>query len=154
MNLSSVKLALSERYQALGPSDRRALLVLGCFLVLMILSLSIWAQLKAGKAETRMMNAKQTLLEMRELGSRLSQGTTSTDIESLKASAMRAGVAMSVTQSGGGSQISATHPSMATLSNWTAAQISAMAPFDQLSLRQQAEQAVLSATLANSAAPR
>ena len=154
MNFSSLKLAISTRYQALGPNDRRALLVLSCFFVLMILSLSIWAQLKAGKAETRMMNAKQTLLEMRELGSRLSQGSTSTDIESLKASAMRAGIAMSVTQSGSGSQISATHPSMATLSNWTAAQISAMAPFDQLILKQQGEQAVLSATLANSAAPR
>ncbi len=35
MNLSSLKLALSERYQALGASDRRALLVLGSFFVLL-----------------------------------------------------------------------------------------------------------------------
>jgi len=147
MNLSSLKLALSERYQALGASDRRALLVLGSFFVLMILSLSIWAQLKATAAQTRMVNAKQTLLEIRELGSRLSQAAPSTDIESLKSSATRAGIALTVTPSSGANQISATHPSMATLSSWTAAQISAMAPFETLSLSQQGEQAVLSATL-------
>ena len=154
MNYSSLKLALSERYQALGASDRRALLILGCFFVLMILSFSVWVQLKAAQAQTRMMNAKQTLLEIRELGAKLGQGAVSTDIESLKQSAMRAGILLSVTPNGGANQINATHPSMATLSSWAAAQISAMAPFDQLSLRQLGEQAVLSATLASTSAPR
>ena len=149
MSLSSIQLNLMERYQSLEPSDRRALMILGIFLVMSVLAFSLWVDFKASAAEERMLQSKQTLLEMRALGPKLGQSAPD-DPQALKNSATQAGISVTLTPGPSGTQIQASSPSMATLSRWAANQISAMAPLSSLSLTQQDNQAVLIATLDSS----